>query len=264
MYILLYYYVLEEGCEEMYLKETSQIPLYSQLKQVIKEDIRENKYKVGEQLPTEIDLCKKYNVSRVTVRRAIQELVKENILNRRQGKGTFVNVGKIKRELISLGSFSDIAIQSGQEPSSNIIEYRIREMGEELAELFNDDLNSTVLELKRVLSINETPLIIENSYFPISKFPNLEFYLNENVSLYKILEKYYNTQIVKAKKTLDTILSNKEHAEIFDCDPNSVMYFLKKHAFTTNGEIVHVSESCILSSRVTFSFSVNSTSYESF
>jgi len=241
----------------MDLNDSSQIPLYNQLKQVIKEDIRNNKYHIGEQLPTEMDLCKQYSVSRVTVRRAIKELVQEGILYRKQGKGTFVSEKKMIRELISLGSFSDLAIQSGQEPSSQIVEYKVRKVDEKLSALFNSDMNSEVLELKRVLSIDGDPFIIEKSYYPVDKFPNLETYTSENVSIYKILKDHYNTDVVKADKTLDITLSNTEQSEIFGCDLNSVMYLLKKNTFTTNNEIIQVSESVILSSKVTFYFSVN-------
>jgi len=241
----------------MDLKDSSQIPLYSQLKQVIKEDIRNDKYKIGEQLPTEMELCEEFNVSRVTVRRAIQELVQEKVLYRKQGKGTFVSEAKIKRELVSLGGFSDVAIQSGQEPSSQILKNRVRKARQKLAELFNIDSDSEILELKRILSINNKPLIIEKSYYPIAKFPNLEGYIGENVSTYKVLKDYYSTDVVKANKTLDIILSDAEQSTIFNCDLNSVMYLLKKKTFSKGNEVIHVSESVIPSSKVTFAFSVS-------
>lgn len=251
------YQILRKGCIKMDLKDSSQIPLYSQLKQAIKEDIRNDKYKIGEQLPTEMELCEEFNVSRVTVRRAIQELVQEKVLYRKQGKGTFVSEAKIKRELVSLGGFSDVAIQSGQEPSSQILKNRVRKAGQQLAELFNIDSDSEILELKRILSINNKPLIIEKSYYPIAKFPNLEAYIGENVSTYKVLKDYYRTDVVKANKTLDIILSDAEQSTIFNCDLNSVMYLLKKKTFSTGNEVIHVSESVIPSSKVTFTFSVS-------
>src|SRR5699024_9597842 len=157
---------------------------------------------------------------------------------------------------ISLGSFSDLAIQSGQEPSSKIIEYKIKKMDKQTACLFNEDINNEVLVLKRILNINEEPFIIEKSYLPINRFPGIETYINENVSIYKILRNYYDTGIVKADKTLDITLANAEQAEIFNCDLNEIMYLLKKNALTKNDEIVHISESIILGSKVTFTFSV--------
>jgi len=239
------------------LKNSSQVPLYHQLKQVITEDIRKGKYKSGEQLPTEIKLCEKYNVSRITVRKAISDLVEEKVLCKRQGKGTFVRETKMRRELISLGSFSDIATQSGKDPSSQILSNKIKKSSKDLAKLFKINLNDDVLELKRLLSINGEPFIIETSYYPIIRFPNLENYIDGNVSVYNILQDHYNTDIYKADKTLDITLSNTEQSSLFNCDPNSVMYLLKKTAYSMDNDIVHISHSMILGSKVTFTFTVN-------
>ncbi|GGB39213.1 UTRA domain-containing protein [Virgibacillus dakarensis] len=240
----------------MKLKNASQIPLYHQLKQIIIEDIESGKYETGEQLPTEMELCKKYGVSRITVRRAVSDLVDEKILYRKQGKGTFVSESKIKRELISIGSFSDITTQSGKEPSTQILENKIKKPNGELCSLFKIMPEDNVLELKRLLSINGKPFIIETSYYPISRFPKLETYIGSNVSTYKILRDYYDVEINKAEKTLDVTLSDVEQSAIFECDLNSVMYLLRKTAYDTNNEVVHVSNSLILGSKVTFTFTV--------
>ena len=72
------------------LDQNISTPLYEQLKVALKEDIRNKIYKPGDRMPSEIELEKQYSVSRITVRRAIKELCEENILIRKQGKGTFV------------------------------------------------------------------------------------------------------------------------------------------------------------------------------
>ncbi len=240
------------------LNTASQIPLYHQLKQIIIEDIESGKYEVGEQLPTEIELCDYYNVSRITVRRAISDLVDEKVLYKKQGKGTFVSEAKIERELISTGSFSDITTESGKEPSTQILETTIKVPTKELCEALEITPNENVLELKRLLSIDGEPFIIEISHYAMSRFPNLETYISSNQSIYKILRKYYDVEIVKAEKTLDVKFSNEEQSEIFECDPNSVLYLLRKTAFDKNSEVVHVSNSFFLASKVTFRFTVNS------
>ncbi|MEI3605108.1 UTRA domain-containing protein [Pseudogracilibacillus sp. SE30717A] len=238
------------------LNSASQIPLYHQLKQVIIGDIESGKYKIGEQLPTEIELCENYSVSRITVRRAISDLVNEKILYRKQGKGTFVSESKIERELISIGSFSDITTQSGKEPSTQILETQIKKPTKELCNVLKISSDQDILELKRLLSINGKPFIIETSHYPISRFPNLETYISSNQSIYKILRENYGVEIVKAEKTLDVKLSNPEQSEIFECDANSVLYLLKKTAFDKKDEVVHVSNSLFLASKVTFTFTV--------
>src|SRR5699024_2140238 len=159
---------------------------------------------------------------------------------------------KIKRELISIGSFSDITTQSGKEPSTQILENRIKKPNKKLCKLFKIKPEDDILELKRLLSINGEPFIIETSYYPITRLPKLETYISGNTSIYKILRDYYNVEIIKAEKTLDITFSDTEQSEIFECDTNSVMYLLKKTAFDTENEAVHVSNSLILASKVTF------------
>lgn len=240
------------------LNNASQIPLYHQLKQIIIEDIKTGKYDIGEQLPTETELCDSYHVSRITVRRAIADLVSEKVLYKKQGKGTFVSESKIERELISIGSFSDITTESGKAPSTQILETKIKKTTKELCKKLKIAPEDDVLELKRLLRINGEPFIFEISHYPISRFPDIETHISSHQSTYKILRKYYDVEIVKAEKTLDIKLSNEEQSEIFGCDPNSILYLLEKTAFDKNNEIVHVSNSFFLASKVTFTFTVNS------
>ena len=73
-----------------------ELPLYQQLVELLKEEIHVGRYKQGQKLPTELELCKLYHVSRNTVRSALQQLEKENLLLRQQGKGTFVSKKKVQ------------------------------------------------------------------------------------------------------------------------------------------------------------------------
>lgn len=75
------------------------IPLYQQVIDIIKNEISSGAYKAGARIPNEFELAESYKVGRVTVRRAIEELVQQGYLTKRQGKGTFVNAPKLKRKI---------------------------------------------------------------------------------------------------------------------------------------------------------------------
>jgi len=94
------------------LQQNNAIPLYKQLKEQIFSDITSGKLTEGEKIPTEVELSEIYNISRVTVRNAIKELVADNYLVKKQGKGTFVCPAKIERKIEHLLSFS-AACQAG-------------------------------------------------------------------------------------------------------------------------------------------------------
>src|SRR3954447_18057502 len=105
----------------MKLNNSISTPLYDQLKQILKDAIGQGVYKSGEKLPNETELCDLYGVSRITVRRAIQDLADDGFLERKQGKGTFVTRTKITRELVSIDGFTDFSKQMGKTPSKRTI-----------------------------------------------------------------------------------------------------------------------------------------------
>lgn len=95
------------------------IPLYQQVIDIIKNEINSGAYKAGARIPNEFELAESYKVGRVTVRRAIEELVQQGYLTKRQGKGTFVNAPKLKRKIRQkddVQSFSDACRVNGMEP----------------------------------------------------------------------------------------------------------------------------------------------------
>ncbi len=106
------------------LNNGSSKPLYIQLKQILTDDIKKGIYSPSIKLPTESELCSKYNVSRITVRKAILDLVDEGYLVRQQGKGTFVKSPKLKRELIAVNGYSEFMESTGK--NQNIKSFPMR------------------------------------------------------------------------------------------------------------------------------------------
>ncbi|SDD05994.1 GntR family transcriptional regulator, frlABCD operon transcriptional regulator [Paenibacillus sp. UNCCL117] len=236
----------------MKLNNSSEKPLYVQLKQVIKEDINRGKYAPGEQLPPEAILCEMYGVSRITARRAISDMVEEGILHRQQGKGTFVKASKMKRELISVGGFSEMTTASNKTPSSQILSSTIVPADEELADVFRISEASPVLRLHRLLYIDNEPFIIETSYYPLDRFPDLEKHIGESASTYTILKNRYQTDVTASEKTLDVIFATAEEAALFRCDAGTPLYAIVKKSLDSKRTIVHMSRSLFMTSKVTF------------
>ena len=99
----------------------SPVPLYYQLKEIIVDSISKGEYGVGDLLPSENQLCKMYNVSRSTSQKALDELVHEGILTRKQGVGTFVAPPRIEQELSNFYSFSDAIKARGYEHEAKVL-----------------------------------------------------------------------------------------------------------------------------------------------
>ncbi|WP_134703753.1 GntR family transcriptional regulator [Ammoniphilus sp. YIM 78166] len=236
----------------MKLNNSSQNPLYIQLKQIIKEDILRGKYKPGQQLPAESELCKTYGVSRITTRRAITDLVDEGILFSHQGKGTFVKQAKEKRELISVGSFSDLTLNSGKKPGSQILSSSIIQADETLAEKFKLFEGESLLKLHRLLFIDDEPFIIETSYYPLQFLPNIEKHIWESPSTYSILKNRYNIEIKRSSRTLEINFASDYEANIFHCDLGSPLFATEKLSYDQEDRPIHLSYSLYMSNKVIF------------
>ncbi|CAH1198787.1 putative HTH-type transcriptional regulator YurK [Paenibacillus plantiphilus] len=236
----------------MKLNDASQKPLYLQLKQIIKEDISRGIYEAGQKLPPEAEICKTYGVSRITVRRAITDLVEEGILHSQQGKGSYVREIKEKRELISVGSFSDMTTASGKTPSTQILSNVIIEADEKLAAMFKIKRNDPVLNLHRLLFIDNQPFIIETSYFPLEYLPDLEKYIGESSSTYQILKKRYDIEPAFSEKTLEVILATEYESSLFHCDRGTPLYLIDKITYDQKDRPLHYSKSLYLTNKVIF------------
>lgn len=124
-----------------------------------------------------------YNISRVTVRNAIQQLVDENILMKRHGKGTFVKGSRHTEEVYTGGSFTDTCLRMNAVPSTKIIECKTNRMSKEITSLFDGD-DTQCIEIKRVRLVDDIPCIIEIDYFPIA----FQFLLTQSLEKLSLLK----------------------------------------------------------------------------
>lgn len=170
------------------LKKTSERPLYKQLMQRIRNDITAGVYPAGERIPGEQALCEIYGVSRVTVRKALEEIVRAGLLLRCQGKGTFVAQEKIKRDLSRVTSFSDACGQVGQAAQTRLIERKREEATEEDGLRLGIPKGGEVISICRLRLADDEPVMLEFNRFP----PELAFLFDDPLtgSLYGLLAEH--------------------------------------------------------------------------
>lgn len=193
----------------MELDKNSQQPLYSQLMKELKEQIQNGKYKPGDQIPTEIQLSEMYQVSRITVRRTIEELCAQGVLVKRQGKGTFVEAPKIYRKIEKDNnmSFSAACRANGRKPSSHILSCIVMK-----AENWQNDFlklleDKRLYHIERVLSADDLPIIYEHIYIPVSRVPDFQVEKLEDDSFVRLLsEEYHVEESEKGRSTIEVRL----------------------------------------------------------
>ncbi len=171
--------------QDSLLEKRSQSPLYQQLMLRLKNDIIAGVYPPGGRIPSEQLLCETYGVSRVTVRKALLDLVQEGLLVRRQGKGTFVADKRLQRDLQHITSFSDACRNMGRTAGTKLISVTREAAQPDDVEKLGAQEGEEVLEVCRVRLCDGEPVMLEINRFG-SRFAFLE-QENLNASLYPLL-----------------------------------------------------------------------------
>jgi len=202
------------------------IPLYLQVKEKILEDIKLN-YKVNDIIPAEGQLEQKYKVSRITIRKAIEVLEKEDIVVKKQGRGTFVTEKKILYDANSIGSLTQRLSKQKHLLTTKSIHFEIIE-----EEHFVKDFLpcSKLLCIKRVRLLDEVPFALMTNYFDVNTVPDIDKKLNLE-SLYSFLKEEYNIEFHNAEEIVEAIAANKEDSEKLNIAEGSPLLSLKRYSF---------------------------------
>lgn len=237
---------------EKLLDPTSFVPLYHQLKEIIEVKIESGEWKPGDKISSENDLQNLYDISRNTVQKALEELVQEGILERKQGKGTFVSKPKFEQSLTSFYSFSKVMESQGMNPKDIILNIETRLADRKVAAKLQIDPSDEVIALKRLRQADGEPIILETSYLSKHTIPEISQEDIEQTSLYDILEEKYGIFVVKAKETFEPVLVRDDEREYLNIEKGSPCLLLDRVAYDTKGKPVEFCRSIIRGDRCRF------------
>ena len=220
------------------LEKKSQSPLYQQLMARLKNDILAGVYPSGARIPSEQLLCETYGVSRVTVRKAMLDLVQEGLLVRRQGKGTFVTSPKYGRDYTHIQGFSESCLARGLKPGARLLQKEIVAPKSSILESLGLDENSQTVKIVRLRYVNDEPMVIETSYFPL----DYAFLLQENLdgSLFQVLREKKDLVIDGSKKIVEICRATTEEARWLKLRKNAPLLLVRSVAFGNAGQPVYV------------------------
>lgn len=143
----------------------------------IKEDILSEKYKPNEQLPFEKELCEKYNVSKMTVKKALDLLVNDGLIIKRRGSGTFVKdiTEKEIQRIIEKKQFSGLTTTSiGHKVTSKVLEFKIINATKEIADILKIEEDEFIYFVHRVRYVDDKAVVIEKTYIPLNLIPGMK------------------------------------------------------------------------------------------
>lgn len=183
------------------------LPKYYLIKNDIIEKINNEELTSNQLLPSERELIENYNVSRITVRRAIDELVKEGYAYKIKGKGSFVKGDNFKQGLNKVHSYTEEIINQGMKPSRKLLNTDIKIIDAKKAKIFNISQDEKIFVLERIYYADNEAICLTKTILPYKYFPNIECFDFVNNSLYSILENFYKLKITKATQTIDASVS---------------------------------------------------------
>lgn len=191
----------------MILDKKSPIPVYYQLKNYIFTKIKNGEYKEGDMIPSERELAEGFNISRMTVRQAFNQMVSEGLLLREKGRGTFVSKRKIEQRNVS--SFSDTVKGKGMEPNTKVITFKRENMLSDIAAKLDIAPEEYLYAIKRLRLANDIPVAVEEVFIPERCCPNIgRFRLD--ASLYRLIFEEYGIKIAYMDNVIEASMPTNE------------------------------------------------------
>ena len=212
------------------LDQSSIVPLYKQLKDKIKDEIMEGTLKPNQKIPSELELSQQYQISRITVRNAISELVDEELLEKKQGKGTFVCTPKID---VRSPNFTIMCLNNNKVPGSQTVKIVKQPATERDIRELNLSPGDSVIYLLRVLSADGEPVMVEHNFFPERFSLLLETDLADT-SLYAFLRDHYGVHFGGAYKSIQIAMPGELEAQLLGISTATPMIMIREIVYDNN------------------------------
>jgi GntR family transcriptional regulator len=220
------------------LDRSSQMPLYQQLRRSLRDVIEQDVLAPDDVLPAERDIAVDFGVSRITVRKAIEGLVEEGLLDRRHGAGTFV-ASRIQKNMAALSSFSEDMASRGWQARSDWLSRKEGQVTPAESLALGLPPGMAVYRFDRIRYAGDTPLAIEHSIVPASCLPSID---SVDTSLYAALE-LTNHRPTKALQRLQAIAFDKDQAALLGINAGDPGLFIERRGFLDDGRAVEVTRS---------------------
>ena len=208
-------------------------PLYRQIKQLIMRSLESAEWGPGDIIPSESELAVRFSVSQGTVRKAIDEMAAENLLVRRQGKGTFVATHSDPR---SFFRFLRLAPLEGELPPSQSIPLECwrAKAGVEVARMLGLEPGAPVMMVRRLLKFAEEPVVFDEIYLPGELFQDLtmDVMRASDKSFYSLFESRFGVRIIRADERLRAVTADRVSAELLQVEEGSPLLLVERVTFS--------------------------------
>ncbi|MEJ8837015.1 GntR family transcriptional regulator [Ramlibacter sp. AN1133] len=212
-------------------------PLYQQIKGLILQSLQAGEWKPGEAIPSEMELAARFRVSQGTVRKAIDELAAENLVVRRQGKGTFVSTHAeqhVRYRFLKL--VPDSGAPEDQPAERKVLECRRVRASAEVARALQLRTGDAVVQVRRTLSFSGRPTILEDIWLPGNTFKGLtaEQMAGHQGPTYALFELAFGVRMVRAEEKIRAVAADEQQAALLATRTGAPLLSVERLAYTYN------------------------------
>ncbi len=208
-------------------------PLYQQIKSLLVQSLERGEWRPGEAIPSEMELASRFQVSQGTVRKAVDELAAENLLIRRQGKGTFVSTHQEPR--VRFRFLRLAPIEGEPKPAqSKILDCKRLRASADMARRLELRAGDPLIMIRRLLSFSGVPTVVDYIYLPGALFKGLnsEILARYSGPLYGLFESEFGVSMVRAEESVRAVLADEERAKLLGVQPGSPLLQVDRTSYT--------------------------------
>ena len=219
------------------LDRNSESPLWAQFRDAIRLQILQGVLPIGAKLPSEAELGDQFGISRIVVREALADLVRNNLIYKIKGRGAFVSARERDEDFVStvLG-FSDEMERKGRSVRTQILTQELRAPTEqEAASLGLTEPDAQVVALKRLRSVDGELRLLVETVVPADLAPGLHRTRLDDRSLYDVLRRQYGLRLVRAERWIDAVLPDAATCELLDLPQPEPLLRIESIAYGANG-----------------------------
>ncbi|WP_053220005.1 GntR family transcriptional regulator [Virgibacillus senegalensis] len=226
--------------------------LHAFIKEEILTRIKSGHFQVGEKIPTELELCTSFNVSRTTVRTALNQLTQEGYLLRHQGRGTYVADPKVKQTLSqTIKRYSDQVAGQGKKPKISLLDIQVIPASEVLSQSLDLSRNEAVQRIERIRLADQEAIQYEVSYIPWSVAPGLTKEHAET-SLYAALQDVFDVHIAKTTEQVEITFADQLICNHLQCEAELPLFYIETTAENKLGKKIEFSRSYFRGDKTNF------------
>lgn len=216
----------------------SRVPLYAQVEAVLAASITDGTYPPGSQLPNEEALLARFGVSRTTLHKTVQNLIKRGLIEIRRGKGTFVTQPRITQELTELSGFVEDMHALGRHPTARLVDQQVLPAPDTAARRLGLMAGTLAMRIQRVRLADGVPLSFDETWLPKEIGEKIVGNDLDTEPIFKLLEEKYDTPLVEAEYRLEATCADATVAQALGIEPGSPIFLIERTSYSAGHQPV--------------------------